>query len=371
MRSNLTALVVGGGVIGGAIALELLNSGMDVTLLDKGRFAGESSTAAAGLLGIQAEMFDASFPQDMLQESLRVHRQWSEQLERMSQISIHYHKSGILRAAFSEEEALQFQTRMRQTEGQVDWLDHKQVQMKESRINANNFGGVYFPEDAFFQPLQLMRALHKCLIQKGCTILEWTPALSLVTRQSEVIGVRTVQDEMYADLTVVASGAWTNALLAPFETALSVIPSKGQAYSVLTSEPQLSCVVQGHGLYVIPRLDGTTIVGATREEGNYDKSPTVSALAELQNRVEQLLPCFHYAKFESTWVGIRPASSDGYPYIGQLRGIDGLYVAAGHGSSGMILSPVTAKTIVSMIIGNKAPVDPTPFDPNRKMEVAG
>ncbi len=113
--------------------------------------------------------------------------------------------------------------------------------------------------------------------------------------------------------------------------------------------------------YLIPRDDGRVLVGSTEQEVGFDKSTTEAGIGELVKLAGEIIPELTATRIERTWAGLRPASFDGFPYIGRIPGIENAFLAAGHFRSGLHLSPATAVVMSQLIRGETPEVDLAPF----------
>jgi len=144
-----------------------------------------------------------------------------------------------------------------------------------------------------------------------------------------------------------------------------VVPQRGQILAVWRGALELRRVILAPGdPYLVPRRDGSMIVGATRELVGYDPSLTVEGVGWLLSSAERLVPGVRSASIAEMWTGFRPFSPDGRPVIGRGR-LDGLYYATGHGANGITLAPGTARVVASMLRGEAPPVPVDAFSPLR------
>jgi glycine oxidase len=157
------------------------------------------------------------------------------------------------------------------------------------------------------------------------------------------------------------SGAWTGGLLGKLGFDIAVLPIRGQMVLFRSPAPPLTHVVNEGPRYLVPRDDGRVLVGATAEEVGFDKRNTEEAVAELRDLARDLVRALKDAEVERTWAGFRPATFDGFPYLGKLPGLANAYVASGHFRSGIYLSPATAVVMRQMMRGEAPEIDVTPF----------
>ncbi|MCR8631027.1 glycine oxidase ThiO [Paenibacillus radicis (ex Xue et al. 2023)] len=362
--SNRTALIIGGGIIGCSIAFELLRAGIKCTLIDKGALNKEASTAAAGMLGAQVEIHHPGAFYDLCKWSQQLYRNWTEDLLETGGISPQYIDKGILRAALTEEDELELLSRLPWIHN-AEWLTAKEMRAIEPCLSHEIRGGLSFQQDHQVHPVHLALALQASIHKLGCDIREWTPAFGLIERNGRIQGVRTAEGELLADQVIIASGAWSSALTEPFGLKLSLFPVKGQCISLRTAAPVISSTVFTKGCYIVPKQDGSMIIGATQEECGYDKRCQASVIGTLHTAATKLLPELEQAEFVSTWAGLRPGTPDDLPYIGRFETIPGLIMAAGHYRNGILLAPATGLLIKQLVMEEPTGINLTPFTPDR------
>jgi len=164
-----------------------------------------------------------------------------------------------------------------------------------------------------------------------------------------------------ADTVVLAAGAWSRAIeglcLPP-----PVRPVKGQmlALRMDTRAPLLRHVVWAPGAYLVPRHDGRLLVGATVEEKGFDPHLTAGAQLALLQAGWRALPGIEELPIDEAWVGFRPGSRDDAPILGSGP-LAGLVFATGHYRNGILLTPITARAIVALILDGHADPLIAPF----------
>ena len=146
---------------------------------------------------------------------------------------------------------------------------------------------------------------------------------------------------------------------------ISATPSKKSLGRVPEANRRLSHVIHfGHN-YLVPRWDGTVLVGSTSEFVGYDKRVTASGLQRLLERAGLVVPALEEAEFLDAWAGLRPATADGLPLLGSHPEIEGLIFATGHYRNGVLLTPVTAELIAESILSGRETAELAPFSPAR------
>ncbi|CAG7625959.1 Glycine oxidase [Paenibacillus solanacearum] len=366
-----TALIIGGGVIGCAAAYELGKAGFRCTVLDKGGLAEEASTAAAGMLGAQVETHQPGPFYEMCRASLRMYRDWTDELEQVSGISVQYRTEGILRAALTAEDEQELRGRLAWIQ-EAAWLGPDEMLRLEPALSPAIRGGLHLPADHQVQPVSLAAALKAALVNQGCLLREWTPAIRLLTEPGtgRVAGVQTSEGPLYADLTVLAAGAWTPGLTEPIGLPLPMFPVKGQCIAVRTDAPLIRSTVFTKGCYIVPKLDGSYIIGASQLEAGFDKRLHTQTIAELYAKAAELLPRMAEAEFVRTWAGLRPGTRDALPFLGAWDGAPGLLLATGQFRNGILLAPVTGRLVKQAALGEQPLLDLTPYAPSRVFRAA-
>jgi glycine oxidase len=167
------------------------------------------------------------------------------------------------------------------------------------------------------------------------------------------VTVVTATDVYHAGHAVVAAGAWAKPLLRQAGVESGIYPVKGQ---LLALRPkwgrQLSRTIVTEDVYLVPKRDGTVVVGATEEHGaGFNRDLTGDALAALLSAALKTAPGLQEAVFERGWVGLRPGTLHGQPWIGPLPGKERLLLAVGHFRNGILLSPITAEMLTAAIDG--------------------
>ncbi|WP_282936796.1 glycine oxidase ThiO [Paenibacillus sp. RC67] len=364
MNSTTSAIIVGGGIIGSTIALDLIRAGVHCTLIEKGALLQEASTAAAGMLGAQVEIHQPGAFYELCRLSQQVYPEWAKELEHLSGVSPQYIDQGILRIAWNEEDEHELRSRLEWIQDAV-WMEAAAMREWEPSIATNVRGGMYFPKDHQVHPVHLAKALQAALYKQDCDIREWTPVFNLIERGGRVVGVRTSEGELYADQVILCAGAWSHALTEPLGFQLPMFPSKGQCISVKTSAPIIKKTIFTKGCYIVPKQDGSMLIGATQEEAGFDKRCHVSAVSALHTKATTLLPALEQAELISTWAGLRPGTRDGLPYLGTSSKLPGLIYSTGHYRNGILLAPGTGKLVRQLVLGQKPDMDLSAFAPDR------
>ncbi|MDC0832887.1 glycine oxidase ThiO [Geitlerinema sp. CS-897] len=334
-------LVIGGGVIGLAVALELRLRGATVTVVSRD-FQQAASHAAGGMIAPQAEEIP---PGAMLQLCLRsreMFAEWSRQLSELSGLSAGYWACGIL-APFYEMP----KTQPPKEAGTAVWLDRETVRQHQPGLGEDVVGGWWYPEDAQADSRALARSLSLAVRKAGVTVREGVNVEALIQQGDRIVGVQTNEGRLQAGRYAIASGSWANELL-----PIPVFPVKGQMFSVRTPHNTenlpLRRVLFGPETYIIPRRNGEIVVGATTEGGGFTPGNTPEGMRDLLARAVRLYPALKHYAIEEFWWGFRPGTPDELPILGSSY-CDNLVLATGHYRNGILLAPITAKLTADLL----------------------
>ena len=341
-------LIIGGGIIGLSIALELRLQGASVTILTR-NFAQAATHAAAGMLAPQAEQLSPGPMLDLCLQSRSLYADWTRKLEDLTGLSTGYWPCGILTPLFEQE----VEHQQTAPESSVvspltvqTWLDRPTIHQQQPGLNSTVAGGWWYPNDAQVDNRALAKALWLAARDIGVQIEEGTTVQAIVHQNQQVVGVQTATETLRARQYVLATGAWSQDLL-----PIPVLPKKGQMLSVQVPAEQgqpLQHVLFGREIYIVPRQDGRIIIGATSEEVGFTPNNTPVGIQTLLARALRLYPALQQFAIQEFWWGFRPATPDELPILGSSP-YTNLTLATGHYRNGILLAPITARLIVDRL----------------------
>ncbi|WP_234708840.1 MULTISPECIES: glycine oxidase ThiO [Kamptonema] len=341
-------LIIGGGIIGLSLAIELKLRGAQVTILSSESHQA-AATAAAGMLAPQAENIPPSPMLDLCLQSRALYPEWIGKLETITGLTTGYWPCGILSPVYEQPEV----TYNKQLTLNSQWLDKDAIHQHQPGLSNEIIGGWWYPNDAqvdnraLFQTLQI--AAKKLKIDISQERVE-----EIIRSGTKVLGVKTSSGELQANHYILATGAWSNQLL-----PVPVYPKKGQMLSVCPPPEtppiiqQLQMVLFGDESYIVPRKDGQIIIGATSENVNFTPGNTPWGIQALLSRAIRLYPELQHYLIQEFWWGFRPATPDELPILG-YSAWDNLTLATGHYRNGILLAPVTAIMIADWIEQHKS-----------------
>lgn len=365
--------IVGGGVIGLALAWRLAERGRTVTVVERDRLGRGASYAAAGMLAPAAEIqFEEADLYRLGRESLRRWPAFARDLEAASDLGVDYRTEGTLVVANDRDaaEALRRLYRFQQTHDvPVEWLTGDEAREIEPLLAPRLAAAVYSPEDHQVDNRRVLSALRGAAERAGVTLREGTAVRTVEPDAGRPAAITESGERIEAAVIVLAAGAWVRSI-AGIEPAPPVRPVKGQMLSLQVERPfELRHVVRGPDAYLAPKSDGRLVVGATSEERGFDTAVTAGGLYRLLEGAVEVVPGVEELEVVETWAGLRPASRDHAPLLGD-SGAPGVVLATGHYRHGILLTPVTADELareVNALVEGKTETSDwlAPFFPRR------
>lgn len=351
MSSKTDILVIGGGTMGLATAIELARHGAKVTVLSQ-NFAQAALHAAAGMLAPQAENLAGGPMLELCLRSRSLYPAWIDQLETQTGLECGYWACGILAPVYSEARVPDASL-VDQTAGPRQWLDRAALQQRQPGLNPQIPGGWWFPADAQVDNRALAQVLQTAAHQLGVAIHEPVTVQGWQLQGQRVATVKTNAGEWQAETYILATGAWSGSLL-----PIPVIPRKGQMLALQAPErPEavqpLRQVIFGDGIYLVPRCNGRLVIGATNEQVGFTPDNTPAGLRSLLAGAMDLYPPLGDWPIQETWWGFRPTTPDELPILG-WGPYSNLVLATGHHRNGILLAPLTAQLITDLVIQNRS-----------------
>lgn len=363
-------VICGGGVNGLGIAWRLAEAGCRVSVYDShaiGRGTRGATWAAGGMLaaGVEAEPGEEALTELCLDSQRRWHA-FRDALEGLTGISVGYRDEGTMVVATNRDEAaaLRHHYDYQINLGiELEWLTPADARRREPHLGRNVAAAVYSKNDHQVENRDLLLALLRACELTGVELHAHTPVEAIETANGRVEGVRVGGELVKADAVVHATGAWAGAMPGlPPEAKPPVRPLKGQMLAVQMDQaaPILSHVVWAPTTYLIPRLDGRLLIGATVEEKGFDGAMTAGGLLALLDTAWRALPTIEELPVVETWVGFRPTSRDDAPIFGPTT-VEGLFMATGHHRNGILLAPLTADAVSEAVLKGSMPAIAEPF----------
>jgi glycine oxidase len=360
--------VIGAGVIGLGIAWRLAAQGASVQVFDKGVAGAGASHAAAGMLAACSEAEPGEEALVALgRESQARWPAFAANLKQASGIDVELRTEGTLVVALTADDQARLNHHLvfqHQLGLPLHWISAAETRRREPHLAGKLAGAVLSPQDHQVDNRKLAAALRIAAEAAGVVISEHRPVSAISSHAGRVDGVALADGtKVAADVVVLAAGAWSRGIEGvAAELRPPVRPIKGQmlALRMDPAAPLLSHVLWAPGAYLVPRLDGRLIVGATVEEKGYDTTLTAGGVLTLLEAAWRVIPAVEELPIDEMWVGHRPGSRDDAPILG-AGPIEGLIYATGHHRNGILLAPVTADAIAQLVIDGVADPAIRPF----------
>jgi len=324
------AVVVGGGIIGLAAAWRAQARGLRVCVVERGEAGRGATHAAAGVLAPDPET------PGFTRLARRSAELWPAFADELGDVG--YTRCGSLVLRFDDAEL------------EDGWLDGATCRALEPGIAGDVTGGLLLDEDAQVDPRRVVDELRA----RVTDLRTHTDVVDTSPEHVELAdGTR-----LAAERVVLALGAWSAYRIA---RRLPVHPVKGQTLRLRGPLPATRIIRSEH-VYVVPRANGETVLGATIEDAGYDTTPTDEATELLLRQAIRAVPAVAELELVESVASLRPGTPDDGPLIGEW---EGYLVATGHYRNGILLAPITAEALAALLVGDAPPAEALEFEPAR------
>jgi sarcosine oxidase subunit beta len=369
-------VTVGGGIVGCACASELATAGLNVLLLERGPLVAGASGRNQGLLQPQAERrYHAMF-----QEAVGRYEHLAEE----GRIPLRLRETGQILVADADTLADTRRAAARFAEAglPVDWLEPERLRAAEPSLAPGLAGGFLLAGVRTIDPAAATIALAQAAREAGATVRTFTRVWRLLRQGRRVVGVLTEAGPVAAGAVLVAAGWASGELLATAGVSLPVAGARGWLLRTAPLPWRMRFVLgeaEWHGgkLNQFPTLGdlerrppggGSTVaftlqqarsghatIGATALSTVHDGPDTSgAAVRDLTVRALRFVPGLAKVPVGQVWSGVRPVTPHGDPLIGPVPGVEGLWVAAGHGGQGVMLAPATGRMLAEYLTAGNA-----------------
>ncbi len=368
-KETFDVAVIGGGVIGTAVAYYAAKAGRTVVLLEKDHIAGGTSGACDGFIIMQSKNPGPHL--ELAMASAALYRDLAAELD----YPIEYEPKGGMIIIENEVQAALMRDHVAKqaVSGlEVEILDAAEARRREPALAPDLWGATYCAADAQVNPIRLAQGFSRAAKRLGADIRPGTAADGLITDKGRVIGVTTAAGDIYCQYVVAAAGVWTPGLVQPLGLDLPIKPRRGQilvteplppllrhvllcaCYLVAKYRPQDLDPAERHnrlgvGLALEQTVDGGLLIGSTREFAGFDRATTLAGLEAVAAHARRIIPALAGVNIIRTFAGLRPYTPDGLPILGPAAGVPGLIIAAGHEGDGIALAPITGQRIAAFL----------------------
>jgi hydrogen cyanide synthase HcnC len=388
-------VVVGGGVIGFAVAYELARRKVDVLLVDKdlpGRATSASAGGlwpvgeavglgcgviyqatqaaarqAAGELEHPEDCHDGILPEpfrDLLVASNALFPALAQELHEKTGVDLEFRTGGgLLFAAYDASELAYVErvTRALPASLHFERLTPEEACRFEPQLTRDIAGAALLAGEHQVNPMLTAEAFKRAAIQHGAKFRHDTLVTRLRREGDRITGVETEGEFLPAGLVINAAGAWSGDLAATANLQCPVFPVRGQIVLTQALPQGLRACISTSGCYIAQKLHGEVLIGSTTERVGFDVSVTPEGIASLCRGAVRALPLVRFVGIKRVWAGLRPGTEDELPILGPAPGIEGYVNATGAFRTGIVAAPMTARLVAQCVVGEEPEMPLAPF----------
>lgn len=352
-------------MIGCAVARELGQRGVAVTVVERGQPGRAASWAAAGMLAPVSEALHAPALFPFGSASFDEYPGLADALREETGLDVQYRRDGCLHVALSDDDLPEIEALAEAAGSSAERVNARDVRTLEPALTPDLAGALLVHRAHQVENRLLSRALWLAAAGRGVEFRNGETVAAVVLEGDRVAGVRLASGErLSAPWVVVAAGAWSAHLMG-LPAPLPIRPVRGQMFAVHAAPAPLHRFVWAPGCYLVPRADGRLLVGATAEEVGFRPGPTPAGLAVLAHAAVRAVPGVGGLPVLESWYGFRPGTPDNLPILGEDPEVPGLVYATGHFRNGILLAPLTALCIADLVTGEVPRQSLARFAPQR------
>ncbi|RSL33551.1 FAD-binding oxidoreductase [Salibacterium salarium] len=381
MKENCSVLVIGGGIIGSAIAYYTAKAGYDVMLIEKGEFAsGTSSKCDGNILAIDK---DPGFDSKMSLVSQQLVHELKDELK----APFEYRNPGSILVCETDEEmeAAQKWVNQQKQEGLPFRMMDKADLKEESKYFADDLpGGLECKSDATVNPYLMTYALIDGAKLYGASCFSHTEVTNMKhIEENNHYTVETNNGTIQANKVVNAGGVWAPIISKMLDEKIDipVYPRKGHIIVASREMPigmrkvmefgyliskfggqrRVDVETEKYGVALVfePTESQNFLIGSSREFNGFQTKVNYQVVKKIANRAIRFYPKLKDMLMIRSYTGLRPWTPDHLPIVSEVDGYKNYYVAAGHEGDGISLAAVTGKLIQEMIAEKEETIVPT------------
>ena len=382
MSRSPDIVVVGGGVIGCAVAYYAAKRGLGVTLIDQPKRGRATSASAGGLwplgesigLGCGVIFYKAlvakgavpkdshgpvQLPRSFLDFAMQSNSMFpllADELREIGGMDFEFERTSLLFLMFDEGDVA-FATPLWKNcpcgRSLTEWLTPDELAKAEPAVTREVKGALRFNGDNQVNPYRLADAFRAAARHLGATIITHTEVTGLTVESGRVTAVQTTAKRFPCGVVVNAAGAWAPDIGRMAGIEIPVYPVRGQIVGTETLPKILSACLSTTDCYLAQKHHGEIIVGSTTEEVGFDTGVTPEAMKTLAAGAVRALPFLAHARVKRVWSGLRPGTPDELPILGRVEGVAGYLNACGHFRTGILNAPLTGLIIAELASGEQ------------------
>ena len=347
-------LVVGGGLVGTAVAYGLAREGAKVTVLDQGDGGFRASRGNFGLVWVQGKGYGLTPYARWSRSSSRLWPGLAAALLEETGIDVSLKQPGGFHLCFSDEEMADREKRLSTLQAELgdeypyQLLDARELRERIPAVGPEVIGASYTPMDGHVNPLKLLRALHDAIQRRGVTLINGED-IGRIVPETNGFAVHGKNAVWRAPKVVLSAGLGNRALSAQVGLHAPVAPNRGQ---VLVSE-RVAPFLNYPTINVRQTDEGSVQFGDSMEEVGYNDFTTADVLSNIARCGVRAFPLLKNVRLVRTWAALRVYSPDGFPIYEQSLQYPGAFVVTCH--SGVTLAAAHAMRIAPWIRGGPIP----------------
>jgi len=346
---SFDAIIIGGGIIGLSLSIELRKRAVNVLIVERGEPAREASYAAAGML--VGSGFE-TLPQlrKLASASAAMYPEFVHELQDESGLKCDLRQHGTIYFPGAPEAI----------ENSEPLVPDAVAQLEPALKTAN--GWALLVKESSVDPRALSAAALKTAQHRDVNIASGNEVQELLLSGERACGVKTDSTTYFSNIIINCAGCWAGQV-PPLK--IPTRPIRGQMLALVGHPKDLvRHVLRAPEVYLVPRSDGRILAGATVEDAGYNKRTVPETIQRMHRAAIDLVPALAKSRMLEDWAGLRPGTPDGLPILGETR-IKGYFTAAGHFRDGILLAPITAHVMAQLISGQNPEHDLSAFSPAR------
>jgi sarcosine oxidase subunit beta len=360
MKSRAECVIIGGGVVGTAIAYYLARAGMTDTVLVEADYLSCGATGRCG--GGIRQQWSTEANTRLAIESVREFSTLEDELD----ADIEFLQGGYLVLAYTDEDVTQFEKNVALQQGLgLDVVTLSPDEIKERVVPQLNTEGVrmatYCPSDASANPFLTTHAYANAARRLGVEIELFTPVMSVLTEGGRVTGVETSRGTISAPLVVNVAGSHSVPIAKTAGVDLPITPCRRQ---ILVTEPlerffHPMIISFSFGIYFRQVKHGAVIggFGDPDEPAGFNQTSSLEFLTTMSSKLAFLMPRLRSVKVVRQWGGLYDLTPDAQPILGETDGVEGFFQASGFSGHGFMIAPKVATLVAQAVSGQEPDLD--------------
>ncbi|UOQ42833.1 FAD-binding oxidoreductase [Halobacillus salinarum] len=301
MGNHYDAAVIGGGIIGHSASYQLNKHGVHTVVFEKGRSGREATRAAAGMLGVHTEHGVKDAYYDFCVRSRDLYNSLEKELKDLTAIDIGLSKKGMYHLALNEQEKHAHLCKQSAFPA-LKWFNEHELRERLPHSSSQLAGALYSEKDGHVEPAHVCEAFKRGALSYGGALFEETD-ISAIGSQDGKYKLKSTRGECTAEKIIIASGVGSSKWFDETGLVNPIVPTKGECFTVYPKKTLITETIFHKSCYVVPKGDGRLIIGATSLSNNDSSGTTIGGLAELIDRLREILPGIHEENLADYWAG--------------------------------------------------------------------